>query len=71
MMSDFLQDLRVLQLGFEHILLIALSNAIARFRSLLHLTQQLIAFLQNAEGLLNVSQFEVDHLEVSDDHPAN
>ena len=62
---DLLQNLRVLQLSFQHILLIALADAVACLGRLLYLIQQLVASLQNAEGLLNVGQAEIDHLEIS------
>ena len=62
---DLLKNLRVLQLSFQHILLIALAHAVACLGRLLYLIQQLVTSLQNAEGLLNVGQAEIDHLEIS------
>src|ERR1700691_5139892 len=62
---DLLEDLRVLQLSFQYVLLIALANAVARLRCLLYLSQYRVTSLQDAKRLLNVGQLEINHLEVS------
>jgi hypothetical protein len=70
-MCDLLQNLRVLQLGFQDILLIALAHAVACLGRLPYLIQQLVTSLENAEGLLNEGQAEIDHLEISHDRSAD
>ena len=62
---ELLQNLGVLQLSFQHILLVALAHAVTCLGRLLYLAQQLVTPLQNPEGLLNVGQVEIDHLEIS------
>ena len=68
---DLLQDLGVLQLSLENILLIALTYSIPRLGGFLDLIQQAVAFLQDSERLLNIGQAEIDHLEISDNGPAD
>ena len=68
---DLLQDLGVLQLGLENILLIALTYSIPRLGGFLDLIQQAVAFLQDSKRLLNIGQAEIDHLEISDNGPAD
>src|SRR5713101_1541082 len=53
---DLLKNLRVLQLSFQHILLIALAHTIACLGRLLYLIQYRVTSLENPEGLLNVCQ---------------
>ena len=47
MHGDLLQDLCLLQLGFQYFLLIALAHAIPRFDNLLHIFQQLLIAFQD------------------------
>ena len=68
---DLLKNLGVLQLSFQHILLIALAHAVACLGRLPYLIQQLVTSLENTEGLLNVGQAEIDHLEISHDRSAD
>jgi len=63
-MRDFLKNLRMLQLGFQDILLVTLAYAVACFRRLFHLIQKIVTLLQNAKRLLDVGQLEVNHLEI-------
>jgi hypothetical protein len=55
----------MLQLSFEHVLLISLTDAVSCFRRFLHLLQHLVAPLQNVKSLLNIGQAEIHHLEIS------
>jgi len=45
-MSDFLKNLRVLQLGFQDILLVTLAYAVACFCRLFHLIQKIVTFAE-------------------------
>src|SRR5438128_12639606 len=71
MVRNFLKNLRVLELRFEYVLLIALAHAVACFCSLFYLVQQLLAFQQDPKRLLNIGELKIGRLQIAHHSPAD